>query len=105
MTTPLRPRPILDAIQNGGAWITAVGTLVAAGVSAGILTAGTGALVNWVAAALVTLTPLATSLLVQLHILRTVEPLVTPLSSPQDADGTALVRPLAAPPQPTPEAP
>jgi hypothetical protein len=86
-------------MTSGGTWITAVGTLVAAGVSVGVLSDRQATVVNWVASVLVTLCPLVTSVLVQWHVLRTAEPLVTPLSDPQDADGQPLVRPLAAPPK------
>lgn len=91
MTPPLRPRPLLDAMTSGGTWITTVGTLAAAGVSIGILTTSQANLVNYVAAVVVSLAPLVTSVLVQYHILHTVEPLVTPVADPQTADGTPLV--------------
>lgn len=97
-STTDRPRPILDAMTSGGNLIALVGSLVAGGVAFGVLNAIQANAINNIVAAIVTVIPAATAVLAQFHVLRTAEPRVTPLSDPQDSDGTPLVRPLAAPP-------
>ncbi|MFC0546942.1 hypothetical protein [Kutzneria chonburiensis] len=99
MDSATRPRPILAAITSGGTLITAVGTLLAGLVAFGVLNSEQASAINNLVAAVLTVIPPATAVLVQLHILRTAEPQVTPVADPQDTDGTALVRPLAAPPK------
>jgi hypothetical protein len=102
MTAPARPRPILDAIRSGGVLISAAGSVLGALVAVGLLTATQANAVTVILGAVATLLPGATAAAAQLHVLTTAEPRVTPLSSPQDSDGTELVRPLAAPPKATP---
>lgn len=85
-----RPRPILDAIRSG-MWKTALGAAITAAVSFGVLDGEQATLVNNVVAAIATLVTVATSLLVQFHILAHAEPEVTPLADPQDDAGHQLV--------------
>jgi hypothetical protein len=87
-------------MTSGGNLIALVGSLVAGGVAFGVLNAVQANAISNIVAAVVTVLPAVTTLLAEWHVLRRAEPQVTPLSDPQDSDGTTLVRPLAAPPSP-----
>ncbi len=99
-STNRRPRPILDAIRDGG-WKTLLGTLLAAAVSFGLLNAEQATLLGNVVAAVVTLITFATSAAGQFHVLDHAEPLVTPVVDPHDQLGRPLVPAADEPGQPT----
>ncbi|SFO81976.1 hypothetical protein SAMN05421810_10163 [Amycolatopsis arida] len=96
-----RPRPIRDTIRSGGAWRTAIGALITAAVSFGLLNTEQATLVDNIVATLATLITLVTSLIAQFHILGRAEPQVTPVSDPRDDHGAPLV-PAPPPPDPPP---
>jgi hypothetical protein len=90
-------RPIVDAIRSG-AWKTLLGTLVAGGVSFGVLNAHQATALTTIAATLVTLVTAVTSIVAQAHILTRAEPLVTPVAAPRDNAGQPLVPGSSPPP-------
>lgn len=98
MTSPARPRPILDVIRNGGVIISVGGSIIAAAVTLGLLTAGQANAVTAILGALATLLPAATAITAQAHVLRVAEPQVTPVADPRSVNGAPLV--AASPPTP-----
>lgn len=93
---PGRPRPILEAIR-AGAWKTGLGTLVTAAVSFGLLNTEQATAANNIVATLATVVTAVTSIVAQLHLLRHVEPQVTPVSDPRTNTGEQLVRATTGP--------
>ncbi|PRY35338.1 hypothetical protein [Umezawaea tangerina] len=85
-----RPRPILDKFRTVGGAVAFLGTLVSAGATYGVLDAAEASATNAVLVAIPGAVTLVTSLLAAFGVVKTSEPLVTPVSSPQDNFGAPL---------------
>jgi hypothetical protein len=88
-------RPILHAILSGS-WRPAVGTVITAAVSFGLVNAGQATALDNLAAAVATLLTALTSTVHAFGVLRASEGHTTPTVDPRDRDGTSLVRPVAS---------
>lgn len=87
-----RPRPIKSAADQLRAWVGLASALVAAAGTGGILLDGDQ--VSGLQGVLAAVVPLVTATgiaLTAFGIVKRSEPLVTPLESPQDREGNALV--------------
>lgn len=85
-----RPRPLLDALRTG-AWKPAAAALLSLAVVLGIVNADQLGAWQHVLVALDVLITAGAGLWHAVHVVRRGEPLVTPLSAPQSADGVPLV--------------
>lgn len=98
MTATPRPRPLLDKLKTVGGALAALNGLVVWGASFGLLTEQQGAASSALIALVPGLVTAAGTVLSAFGVVKSGEPLVTPVSAPQDNEGRVLV-PLAGAPR------
>ncbi|WP_199444445.1 hypothetical protein [Umezawaea beigongshangensis] len=86
-----RPRPLVAAARGLGGAITALGSIVAALVGWGVVTAAQGDAITGLLGVLPAVVTAVTAVLVATGIVRQAEPRVTPLVDPRDDTGVPLV--------------
>jgi hypothetical protein len=91
MRIKLRPTPLRDVAGTVGKWTTLAGSLIVALVGFGLLTAVQEDALVGLLGLIPGLLTAVTSALVAFGIVRQAEPLVTPVSDPQDNAGRSLV--------------
>lgn len=89
--TTLRPRPLLDKVKSVGGALAALTGLVSWGVSFGFLTEQQGASSSALLALIPGVIAAVGTVLTSFGVAKSSEPLVTPVSDPQDNAGCPLV--------------